>query len=54
MSSTASNAIFFIGSNPQNPGYLGAEVKMAIGKDEEEVKQKIFMEDIKNARNKIW
>jgi hypothetical protein len=29
-------AIFFIGSNPQNPGYLGAEVEMAIGKDEEE------------------
>ncbi|MFC1837956.1 hypothetical protein ACFL1N_00145 [Thermodesulfobacteriota bacterium] len=29
-------AIFFIGSDPQKPGYLGAEVTMAIGPDEEE------------------
>ena len=28
-------AIFFIGSDPQKPGYLGAEVTMAIGADEE-------------------
>ncbi|MBN2420237.1 MAG: hypothetical protein JXL81_12685 [Deltaproteobacteria bacterium] len=29
-------AIFFIGSDPKNPGYLGAEVTMAIGPDEDE------------------
>ena len=29
-------AIFFIGSDPRNPGYLGAEVTMAIGPDEDE------------------
>ena len=29
-------AIFFIGSDPHNPGHLGAEVTMAIGADEEE------------------
>ena len=29
-------AIFFIGSDPRNPGYLGAEVTMAIGPVEDE------------------
>jgi len=29
-------AIFFIGSDPQKPGYLGAEVTMAIGPNEDE------------------
>ena len=29
-------AVFFIGSDPHNPGYLGAEVTMAIGPDEDE------------------
>ncbi len=29
-------AIFFIGSDPHNPGYLGAEVTMAIGPEEDE------------------
>ena len=29
-------AIFFIGSDPRKPAYLGAEVTMAIGPDEDE------------------